>query len=70
MSECVILIASAKIPVGKRCDFSWLYIKLSATPHHPSTIDNQSTSKEQKLTKYAFCLPLIGFSHKVYNIKI
>ena len=51
MSECVILIASAKIPVGKRCDFSWPYIKLSATPHHPSPIDDYSTVKEQKLIK-------------------
>ena len=34
MSEYVMLIASAKIPAGKRCDFSLSYIKLSATPHH------------------------------------
>ena len=57
MSECVILIASAKIPVGKRCDFSWPYIKLSATPHHPSPIDDYSTVKEQKLTKQCFLPP-------------
>ena len=36
MSESVMLIASAKIPAGKRCDFSWPYVRLSATPHHPS----------------------------------
>ena len=51
MAECVILIASAKIPVGKRCDFTWPYIRLFAKSHHPSTKDNQSTAKEQKLIK-------------------
>ena len=40
MSECVILIAPAKIPVGKRYDFSWPYITLSATPHHLSPTDD------------------------------
>ena len=38
MSECVILIVSAKITVGKKCHFSWPYIRLFATPHHPSPI--------------------------------
>ena len=28
-AECAILIASAKIPVGKKCDFSWPYIRLT-----------------------------------------
>ena len=37
MSECVI--ALAKISTGKRCDFSWPYVRLSATTnHHPPTI--------------------------------
>ena len=40
MSECVILIAPAKIPVGIRFDFSWPYVRLSATPHQPSPINN------------------------------
>ena len=70
MSECVILIASAKVPIGKRCDFSWSYIRLSATPHHFSPTDNKSTAKEQKLTKECLCLSLIGFLHKVHNIKL
>ena len=51
MSECVMLIASAKIPAGKRCDFSF------ATPHHPSSNDDSSTAKEQKLTKQCFLPP-------------
>ena len=34
MSECVILIASAKIPAGKRCNFSWPKIRLSVLSHH------------------------------------
>ena len=38
MSECVMLIALAKIEAGKRCDFSCLCISLSAPPHHPSLI--------------------------------
>ena len=29
MSECVMLIASAKIPAGKRCDLGWPQIGLS-----------------------------------------
>ena len=40
MSECVMLIALAKIPAGERCDFSWLLIRLSAPPHHPSSTDD------------------------------
>ena len=32
MPECVMLIASAKIPTGKKCDFSWPQLKL--LPHH------------------------------------
>ena len=41
MLECIILIASAKIPVGKRWNFSWPYIKdflQHPTNHHPPTI--------------------------------
>ena len=40
ISECVILIASARIPDGKKCDFSLPYIRLFATPHHPSPTDD------------------------------
>ena len=32
MPKYVMLIASAKIPTGKICDFSWPQIKL--LPHH------------------------------------
>ena len=52
MSKCVMLIALAKIPAGKRCDFA-----ISTAPHHHSFIDDSSTAKKQKLTKYFSPLP-------------
>ena len=36
----VMLIASAEILAGKRYDFNWPWIKLSAPPHHPSPTNN------------------------------
>ena len=39
-AECVILIASAKILAGKRCDFSWHQIRLSDLLHNPSPTDD------------------------------
>ena len=40
MSECAMLIASAKISDGNRCDFSWSQVRLSVPPHHPSPTDD------------------------------
>ena len=47
MSECLMLIASAKIPAGKRCDFSWPKIGLLAHPTipHPPTIQTPPKNK-------------------------
>ena len=42
MSECVMLIASAKIPALNFFDFSWPQISLSAPPQHPSFTDDQA----------------------------
>ena len=40
MLECVMLIALAKMPAGKRCDFSRPKIKVSSPLHHSSPNDN------------------------------
>ena len=40
-----------KIPAEKRCNFSWLQIRLTALCHHPSFTDDESTAKEHELTK-------------------
>ena len=40
MSECVMLIFSAKIPVGKRYYFNWPKVRLSAPFHRPSSTDD------------------------------
>ena len=39
---------------GKRYDFSWPKIRLTASPHRPSSTGDTSTAKEQKLTKQCF----------------
>ena len=57
-----------KRPAGKRCDYSWFQIRLSAPPHHPSSTEDSSTAKEKKLTNNASCL--IGFPNKLQNISI
>ena len=49
MSECVMLWQ--KIPAEKRCNFSWLQIRLTALCHRPSFTDDESTAKEHELTK-------------------
>ena len=38
MPECVMLIASAKIPPRKGCDFSWPRVRFSAPPPPPFTL--------------------------------
>ena len=40
MLECVMLIALAKIPARKRCDFARLKIKVSSPLHHSSPNHN------------------------------
>ena len=62
MSEYVMLIASAKIPAGKRSYSSWPLIRLSVPPHHPSSTYNESFAKEQKLIKQFFLPPPHRFS--------
>ena len=51
MSKCVMLIASAEIPAGKRHNFSWTWIRLWLTPpphiqwlfkHHQRTTINKT----------------------------
>ena len=41
-------------PAGKRYDFSWPKIRLTASPHRPSSSEDSSTAREQKLTKQCF----------------
>ena len=55
MSECVMLIAFAKISAGKRWGFSWPYIRRSAPPYHPSSTNDYNITKDKKLTKK--CVP-------------
>ena len=69
MLECVMLIALAKMPAGKRCDFSRPKIKflLHSTTLHPTTI--KALPKYKHLQKNHFCFPLIGFPHKLNNVR-
>ena len=62
MSECVVLIASAKIPALNFFRFPMAQIRLSVTTRHPSFTDDSSTAKEQKLTKQFFLPPPHPFS--------
>ena len=47
---------------GKRYNFSFPQIRLSAPLHHPSSTEDSSTTKEQKLTKQYFLPPPHRFS--------
>ena len=47
MSQCAMFIAFAKIPAGKRCDFSWSEIIVSDPPQkpHPPMIKSPTKNK-------------------------
>ena len=68
MPECVMLIALAKIPPGKRCDFSWPLIRLSAPP--PPTLTRQRLKHRQRINinkTMLFASPSLAFHTKFTN---